>query len=101
MLEALDRRDEAQVARWSCFQGTLSAEHLRAYLKRLPDFDDVEAEERALDYAERYNGPLQALEFLLSWPALSFGTRHRHTLLSPVFPLYVPACPARLNQGFP
>lgn len=74
-LEALGRGDEAEVARWSCFERALSAEHLRAYLKRLPDFDDVEAEERALDYAERYNSLLQALSFLVSWPALDRAAR--------------------------
>jgi hypothetical protein len=74
-LDALGRGDEAQAARWSCFERALSAQHLRAYLKRLPDFDDVEAEERALDYAERYNSLLQALGFLVSWPALDRAAR--------------------------
>ena len=75
VLEALGRRDEAQAVRWSCFERALSAQHLRAYLKRLPDFDDVEAEQRALDYAERYNDLLQALTFLVSWPALDRAAR--------------------------
>ena len=44
--------------------------HLRAYLKRLPDFDDVEAEQTALDYAQRFRSRLGALSFLISWPAL-------------------------------
>ena len=52
VLEALGRADEAQAARWRCFERSLSATHLRAYLTRLPDFDDVEAEEKALDYAQ-------------------------------------------------
>jgi hypothetical protein len=75
VLESLGRGDEAQAARWSCFERALSAEHLRAYLKRLPDFDDVEAEERALDYAERYASLLHALAFLVSWPALDRAAR--------------------------
>jgi hypothetical protein len=70
VLEALGRGDEAQAARWSCFERFLSAPHLRAHLKRLPDFDDLEAEERALDHAERAESLLQALSFLISWPAL-------------------------------
>ncbi|HEX5420806.1 MAG TPA: hypothetical protein VFY39_12465 [Gammaproteobacteria bacterium] len=74
-LDALGRSAEAQTARWSCFQSTLSAAHLRAYLKRLPDFDDVEAEERALDYVERYQSALRALAFLVSWPALERAAR--------------------------
>jgi hypothetical protein len=74
-LDALGRGDEAQAARWSCFERTLSAEHLRAYLKRLPDFDDVQAEEQALDHAERYGDLPQALAFLVSWPALDRAAR--------------------------
>jgi hypothetical protein len=74
-LEALGRGDEAQAARWSCFERALSADHLRAYLKRLPDFDDVEAEERALDRAERHESALEALTFLVSWPAVERAAR--------------------------
>src|SRR5690606_28575438 len=74
-LDALGRGDDAQAARWSCFERALSAEHLRAYLKRLPDFDDVEAETRALDHAERYESLLQALAFFISWPALDRAAR--------------------------
>lgn len=68
-LEALDRAEEAQAARWSCFERSLSSDHLRAYLKRLPDFEDIEAEERALGQAYTFKDPLQALAFLVSWPA--------------------------------
>lgn len=75
VLDALGRGDEAQAARLSCFERSLSARHLRAYLKQLPDFDDVEAEERALDHAERYKSLLQALSFLVSWPALERAAR--------------------------
>ena len=48
----------------------MASAHLRAYLKRLPDFDDLEAEKRALDYAQRSRNLLQALFFLVSWPSL-------------------------------
>jgi hypothetical protein len=70
VMEALGRAEDAQAARWSCFERALSASHLRGYLKRLPDFDDVEAETRALDHAGRHQGFLEALAFLVSWPAL-------------------------------
>ena len=70
VLEALGRTDDAQGARWACFERALSATHLRGYLKRLPDFEDVEAEERALHFAQSYPSLLQALSFLVSWPAL-------------------------------
>jgi hypothetical protein len=75
ILEALGRGDDAQIAHWSCFERSLSARHLRDYLKRLPEFDDFEAEERALGYAERYGSFLQAISFLVSWPALERAAR--------------------------
>ena len=71
VFEALGRTDDAQAARWGCFERSLSSTHLRAYLKRLPDFDDIEAEQKALDYAEQSRNVLQALSFLVSWPALN------------------------------
>jgi hypothetical protein len=75
VLETPGRGDEAQTARWSCFECVLSSEHLRAYLKQLPDFEDVEAEERALNRAERYASVLQALAFLVFWPAVERAAR--------------------------
>jgi hypothetical protein len=75
VLDAMGRSEEAQDARWLCFERFLSAPYLRAYLKRLPDFDDLEAEERALDHAERAESLLQALSFLVSWPALDRAAR--------------------------
>jgi hypothetical protein len=43
---------------------------LREHLKRLPDFDDIGEESRALDYVESHEDFLRALWFLASWPAL-------------------------------
>ena len=74
-LEALGRRDEAQQMRWRCFELCLSEPHLRAYLKRLPDFEDLEAEERALGHALGFHDGLEALSFLVSWPALDRASR--------------------------
>jgi hypothetical protein len=75
VLEALGRADVAQAARWSCFERSLSARHLREHLKRLPGFDDFEAEQRALDHAEKYNTLLHAISFLISWPSLDRAAR--------------------------
>ncbi|NSY19067.1 DUF6880 family protein [Neorhizobium sp. AL 9.2.2] len=69
-LETLGRTDEAQVDRWRWFEQSLSDIHLRAFLKRLPDFDDMDAEERAFAYAQTFPDVHEALAFFLRWPAL-------------------------------
>lgn len=69
-LDALGRSDEAQDLRWSVFERRLDPDHLRAFLKRLPDFDDVEAEDRAMILAKDFDNVHMALRFLLLWPAL-------------------------------
>jgi hypothetical protein len=53
--------------RWAAFEERLSADQLRAYLKRLPDFDDVEAEERAMNHALGFRS-FAALGFFTEWP---------------------------------
>ena len=68
--EALGRSKAAQEARWSCFEKSLSPDHLRSYIQRLPDFEDVEVETKAMDYAGRAESPHHALTFLVTWPAL-------------------------------
>nr|WP_232793256.1 DUF6880 family protein [Caulobacter hibisci] len=68
-LEAAGEPLEAQAVRWASFKATLSVEMLRAFLKGLPDFEDVEAEDQALDYAQTYPDPHKALAFLTAWPS--------------------------------
>lgn len=75
VLESRGRPDEAQASRWSCFERALSPRHLREYLRKLPDFDDFDAEQRALDHVERLDNVLQALSFLVSWQALDRAAR--------------------------
>lgn len=70
VLEALGRGEEAQDFRWSCFKRSLNAAHLRSYLKHLPDFDDMEAEDRAFVHVLQYPSFHQSLSFLVSWPSL-------------------------------
>ncbi len=70
VLEALGRHVEAQELRWARFETSLDEHALRAYLKRLPDFDDMEAEERALELALAHENFLTALNFLFRWPSL-------------------------------
>jgi tetratricopeptide (TPR) repeat protein len=71
VLDAMGRSTEAQEARWRCFERALSPLHLREYLKRLPDFDDVEAEEKALDLVKQDKNFSGAFGFLILWPDLN------------------------------
>lgn len=68
-LDKLGQTDELKQHLWDTFTQTLMESALRKYLKLLPDFDDIEAEERALDFAEQYPYPSTAISFLLKWPA--------------------------------
>ncbi|MEX0588635.1 MAG: DUF6880 family protein [Cyanobium sp.] len=76
VLESLQRVEEAQQMRWQWFSTSLSIPHLRDYLKRLDAFEDVEAEDRALQLAEDHPSSLMGLHFLVEWPALSRAARH-------------------------
>lgn len=68
-LDALGREEEAQAYRWQCFERSLNGEHLRAFLRKLADFDDIEAEEKAFAFAHDFPDVHQALAFFLAWPA--------------------------------
>jgi len=68
-LEKLGQTDELKQHLWDTFTQTLMESALRKYLKLLPDFDDIEAEERALDFAEQYPYLSTAISFLSKWPA--------------------------------
>ena len=104
VLEALDRREQAQQHRWRVFSTTLSIPLLRDYLKRLDDFADVEAEERAFALVEAHHRPLAALQFLVFWPALPRAARyvieHRHAWDGEAYALYEPAA-ERLSGDHP
>jgi hypothetical protein len=81
-LDGLGRSAEAQETRWAVFERSLNAGYLRAHLKRLPDFDDEEAEIRALAHVAQSKGVHQALAFFIDWPAHARAselvlTRHR------------------------
>lgn len=68
-LDATGQVEKAQGLRWAAFEERLSVERLRAYLKGLPDFDDVLAEERAMQHALGFRGFSTALHFFHTWPA--------------------------------
>jgi hypothetical protein len=67
-LEALGRGEEAQALRWEHGLRALSIPHLREHLKRLPAFEDAEAEERALDLVLCHPSFEPAVCFLRQWP---------------------------------
>lgn len=67
-LDALGRTEEAQALRWKHGLAALSLPHVREHLKRLPAFEDGEAEERALDLVLRHPDVDAALQFLHQWP---------------------------------
>ena len=75
ILNAMGRQDEAQSFRWQCFTQSLSLDHLRAYLKQLPDFEDVEAEERAMRHVIGFPDVHMALQFLILWPSLDHAAK--------------------------
>ncbi len=74
-LEVLGRKEEAQAVRWRHFERFLSVEHLRAYLKHLPDFEDFEAEQKALDIAAAHKQAARGLAFFIAWRALDRADR--------------------------
>jgi len=67
-LESLGRQDDAQALRWDFALKALSSRHLRDYLKRVPAFEDMVHEERALDLIAEHDDRHEALWFLLHWP---------------------------------
>jgi hypothetical protein len=74
-LQANGRQDEAQKRRWAAFEATLSIPRLRAFLKNLPDFDDVVAEDDAKTIAGEFPRFDAALAFLIEWPDLPAAAR--------------------------
>ena len=95
VMEAKGQREAAQAFRWARFETNLDAGHLRDYLKRLPDFDDLEAEAKALARVVEHRDVHHALFFLVEWPALDKAAAmlcHRYKELDGnAYPLLTPA----------
>lgn len=68
VLDAMGQPEQAQRLRWAAFEDRLSAPQLRAHLKRLPDFEDMEAEDRAKQHALGFRSFSAALHFFQEWP---------------------------------
>lgn len=67
-LDTLGRIDDLRAFHWDRFAATLSARWLRDLLKSLPDFEDVEKEEDAKNFASSHHNLHAALAFFLEWP---------------------------------
>src|SRR5208283_5481957 len=74
-LDAMGQTERAQLIRWEAFEERLSVRRLRAYLKALPDFEDIAAEERAVTHALGLKSCLSALYFFVEWPDLAHAAQ--------------------------
>lgn len=66
ILRALDRTPEALALLWDRFRDTLAPALLRAHPKMLPDFEDMEAEDRAMTLALAHPDTMAVLSFFLA-----------------------------------
>ncbi len=69
-LQKMGMQDALKAHLWAKFHQTLIAASLRKYLRLLPDFEDIEAEDNALSHAETHAHLGAAIHFLLAWPDL-------------------------------
>lgn len=74
-LERSGQAEAAQAARWASFEATLSVERVRTFTRRLADFNDVEAENRAFAFAAHHQDFSRGLAFLMEWPAVAEAGR--------------------------
>ena len=74
-LQRMGMLDDLKNHLWATFQQTLYAGSLRKYLKLLPDFEDIEAEEKARAFAETYPHLGASIHFLTVWPDLPRAAR--------------------------
>lgn len=67
--------EQAQAARWSSFERTLSVFRARSFIQPLADFDDVEAETEAFAIAAKAADFEAGLAFFMAWPQLGEAGR--------------------------
>lgn len=70
VMQAMGQTEAARDFMWMCYARSLNADHLRAWLGGLPDFEDVDAETRAMEHALGFESFTTALHFLMNWPAI-------------------------------
>ena len=74
-LDATGQTERAQLIRWDAFEERLSVRRLRAYVKALPDFEDIAAEERAVIHVLGFKSFSSALYFFVEWPDLAHAAQ--------------------------
>ncbi|KQP94913.1 hypothetical protein ASF60_01635 [Methylobacterium sp. Leaf113] len=98
ILDTLGDKAGAQALRWQEFERSLDPAMLRAYLAKLPDFEDDAALERAFDHAEAFADRYRALAFLIHWPnpdrAARLVMQHRGSWDGSRYDILVPAAEA-------
>ncbi|OCX65752.1 hypothetical protein BFP70_06295 [Thioclava sp. SK-1] len=67
-LTALGRKEDLKTFLLQDFLDNLNADSLRRYLSMLPEFDDIDAEERAKAHARTHHKAESALAFFINWP---------------------------------
>lgn len=70
VMQAMGQTEAARDFMWMCYARSLNADHLRAWLRGLPDFEDVDAESRGIEHALVFESFTTALHFLMTWPAI-------------------------------
>lgn len=102
-LEAAGDPDAAQAIRWASFQRTLDLDRAKAFVGRLSDFDDVEAEAKVIDYAATHPAFDKGLALLMAWPALAEASRMIETRGqdAQITPEDAEAWAAKLRRRFP
>ncbi len=73
ILDALGEQEAALKLLWSSFEASLSPKLLRIYIKKLPDFEDFDALDKAFAHVGHAKSIYQALQFFLEWPKLDLA----------------------------
>ncbi|MCE8440474.1 DUF6880 family protein [Rhodovulum sulfidophilum] len=103
-LEALGRKDDLRAALWQRFERRLCPDALRRHLRLLPDFEDIEAEDRARGIVLDYEPVEKALAYCLEAPDLSLAAEliearseeidgNAYEILTPLAEALAPAYP--------
>lgn len=104
ILDALGDTDTAQTLRWQEFEAHLDRDMLRAYLAKLPDFEDDAALDDAFAIVDAYEAPYAALAFYTHWPeparAARFVLAHRDGWEGHIYEILGPAADL-LEQSHP